>query len=131
MRTLFNALGLLSLLSVSAFAFSLNLDPAQTGAVLISSVPATPTQVFTSDLAATKSVIVNTSTATIFIVGYSTTSASNGAATISTQTTTGSFIVPGGSTTFTLDGNNDPYRGPLWAATNGNGNIVIQRLRTH
>ena len=124
-----------------AFAYSSNLDPNQSGSIAVTTSTSTPTQIFVQDSQATKTCVVNTSTNTVFFVGYSTTSAkSTGVNAVpSTNTTTGSFYVQGtlnGSQVlqalpFCFDGLSDAFRGPLWAVAAGGGGTVIQRLRMH
>jgi hypothetical protein len=116
---------------------SLNLDPNQSGAIAIGTSTTAPTQIFTNDEAANRTCVINTSTNTVFFVGFSTFAAAgigtNGV--ISTNATTGSFAIPGsGATvppiTFCFDGVDGPFTGPLWAVCATGGN-VIQRIRTH
>lgn len=134
------ALAVLVLLPLSLYARSLNIDPAQSGSILIGTSTASPTQIFNNDKDATKTCVVNSSTNTVYFVGYSTSSnlSINTNATISTNTTTGSFYLQGilvnGTTvqaqTFCFDGNNDNFTGPMWAVAGGNG-AVVQRIRCH
>jgi len=120
-----------------AVAFSINLDPSQSGGLVVGANAGSPTQVFTRDPLATKSCVINISTNTIYFVGFSTTSylqqATN--APVSVSVSTGSFSLPGTSATipaqqFCFDGNDGPFTGPLWAVSGGAGS-PIQRVRTH
>jgi len=122
-RLLFASIAV-AVLGSAVHAKSLNIDPNQSGAILIGISTTAPTQIFLNDSAATKTCVVNTSTNTIFFVGYSTTSylgiATN--APISTNATTGSFSLPGSSANllaqqFCFDGANGPYTGPIWAVS--------------
>lgn len=136
---------ILALLFISSFAFgfSLNFDPAQTGAVAISSSTVTPTQIFTNDPAATKTCVINTSTTTVYFVGYSTFSALSltTPSTVTMGVSSGAFSLNGilmnGTSTqtqpFCFDGTKDPYTGPIWATTGVTPSIglAIQRFRTH
>lgn len=127
-------------ISAAVFALSLNIDPNQSGSIAVGTSATSPTQIFTNDPAATKTCVVNTSTNTVFFVGYSTTSAlSIGTNTsVSTSVSTGSFFLQGtlvNSATvqaqqFCFDGNNDNFRGPVWAVAGGSG-ATIQRIRMH
>ena len=124
-------------LGVNAFGRSLSIDPNQSGVIAIGTSTSSPTQIFTNDPSAIKTCVVNTSTNTVFFVGYSTTSALGIAtnATISTSSTAGSFSLPGSSSslqamTFCFDGPNDSFTGPVWAACATPGNY-IQRIRMH
>lgn len=130
-----------------AWSFSLNFDPNQTGSIVVSNNPAAPTQIFTNDLAATRTYIINTSTNNLFLVGYSTTSvlSISSASIVSTSLTNGSFFIQGATSTitngssltpivFSPDGSLDPYRGPIWAVSGNTGSssfTSIQRFRAH
>ena len=130
--------------ALSAWAFEENVDPNQTGSILISNNALAPTQVFLNDPSAMRTFIVNTSSNNVFIVGYSTSSqlSISTFSTVSTSLSTGTYFVAAGTSTFSNiatpntyttwspDGMNDPYRGPLWAVSSGNG-AVIQRFRAH
>jgi len=141
MSRLFAAI-LIPFVTAAAFAFEFNIDPTQTGSIVVSSNPGSPTQIFVNDMSAMRTYIVNSSTNNIFIVGFSTTSALSvsSASVVSTNLSTGSFYIAGATTTvangpvvptiFSPDGVNDPYRGPIWAVSGGSGS-VIQRFRAH
>lgn len=141
MKRFLTALTILLSSAYIAHAYSMLPDPNQTGSIAVSTGTQSPQQIFTSDLNATRTFIVNTSTNNIFIVGYSTIGAVNVSSwsSVSNNTTTGSFYILGtliGPTTvqatnWTPDGPNDPYRGPLWAVAGGQGGTVIQRFRAH
>lgn len=126
-----------------AGAFEMTFNPNETGSILISSSTVTPTQIFASDLGAMRTFVVNPSTVNVFIVGMSTFSASplTTPTPINTSLTSGSFYIAGGTNTFAGNGNAaapnsfspdgpaDPFRGPLWACTNGTSGVSIQRFR--
>jgi len=130
-------------LSGIAGAFEFNIDPNQTGSIVVSNNFTTPTQIFTNDPAAMRTYIINTSTSNIFIVGFSTTSALSisSASIVSTSLVSGSFYIVASTSpypastlkipiVFSPDGPTDPYRGPMWAVSSNLG-AVIQRFRAH
>lgn len=126
-----------SIFAFRAMAFEFNIDPTQTGSILVTSTASTPTQIFTNDPSAMRTYILNLSTANIFIVGFSTTGSASPstAGTISTSLASGSFFIPPSTGSiqnfWSPDGVNDPYRGPMWATASGATGAVIQRFRAH
>lgn len=129
MKKLLFALILTGIFSSRSQAFELSVDATNTGSVVVSTSPVTPTQILTNSQAAMRTWITNYSTNTIYLVGPSTGSLTT-PATFSISLTTGSFYMVGGSSiTFTPDGPDDPYRGPMWAVTSGGGGTSILRFR--
>lgn len=131
-------LALLPFISGVAFAGIVNIDPGQSGAVVVSATAATPTQLFTSDSAASKTCVVNVSTNPVYVVGFSTTSYKQQGinATFSVSTSSGSFYLPPVASAgvagapFCFDGPDNAFTGPLWAVAATGGNIVI-KIRNH
>lgn len=137
MKRLYAGVLVIPFLAGMVLANSLNIDPGQSGAVIVSANAGSPTQLFTSDFAATKTCLVNISSNTIYVVGYSTTSAKSITvnANFSISQSTGSFYLPGTASStnppqYCFDGPGDPFTGPLWAATTSGGNIVV-KMRNH
>ena len=136
MRRLFLA-GVLLGMVTAAHARALNIDPNQDGALVVTTNTGSPTQLFTNDPAATKTCLINISSNPVYVVGYSTTSAKSigTPAAISISISTGAFYLPGTASgtnpvPICFDGYQDSFTGPLWAACNTGGNIVV-RLRNH
>lgn len=143
-RFILNVLGAIALFASMGYAFEFNIDPTQTGMIQISTNSATPTQIFNNDPSAMRTYIVNTSTNAIWIVGFSTTTAisisSASVVNVSTTSASGSFFLPAEANSsnftnqpiyFSPDGPIDPYRGPMWAVSAGQGGAFIERFRAH
>ena len=127
-------LGLVSsFLYADSYDFSVMIDTIDTGAISVSTSAATPTQILSSNPAATRTWIINTSTATVYLSGPNPT-ASSPLTTVqpfSISLTTGSFYLVGGSTqTWSPDGINGPYRGPMWAVVSAGTSLSIIRERS-
>lgn len=113
------------------YDFSLVIDTVDSGGISVSTNPAAPTQILSSNTAARGTWIINTSTSPLWIAGASPTSANplGNPASISTGTV-GSFFIVGGSTTWSPDANGASFRGPLWAVANpGASPLTIERVR--
>lgn len=110
-------------------------DQGDTGSIVISTAPTTPTQIFSNSAAALKTSLTTNSTNAIFIVGGSSTAANpmSTFSTFSISLTTGSYYVPPQNSTITFttvsfDGV-VPFQGPLWAVAQGTGGTFIIRQR--
>jgi hypothetical protein len=131
MKNVLFALIFVSIFSSRLWAYSRTIDPIDTGGVVVSNSPATPTKVLSKNDFANRTWLLNLSTNTIYLVGPSTTSVSGDTpATFSISLTTGSFYLVGGSSvTFTPDGA-EPYRGAMWAVSTGSGGSSLLRFRS-
>ncbi len=112
----------------AAESFELTFDLTDTGSVAVSTSIVTPTQILSNNPAAMRTLIINTSTATVYLVGPSTVSLTT-PATVSTNTATGSFYLVGGSTVNWSPDGAGPYTGPMWATTSAGPGISITRVR--
>jgi hypothetical protein len=131
MKTAFFALILTGIFSYGLWAYSLAVDPVDTGGVVVSNTAASPTKVLTKNANIKRTWLINTSTNTIYLVGPSTASVSGDtAAAFSISLTTGSFYLVGGSSVpFTPDGS-EPYTGAMWAVSTGAGGSSLLRFRS-
>lgn len=93
-----------------SFAFGVSMTFNPSSQVSVSTSPASPTLIFASDSLANRTLIVNDTDFKLHIATYSTT--------FSTSLTTGTFYVPARSS-YSPDGNVDPYRGPIYGVISG------------
>lgn len=99
-------------LGLVASAATTNRFTSDTGCVVLSTTPASPTQILSTDSTVKRTVVVNP-TAELVFVSYNNT-------TISTSTASGNFYIPANSS-WSPDGPLDPYIGSMWAVQTGTG----------
>lgn len=119
-------------LTSTCWARTLTMDTTDSGAIIVSTAPTSPTQILSYNPNAVRTIIINPSTTTVFLSGMTSTSTSTPFA-FSISLTTGSFYIAGSTTTqtntFSPDGPYDSFTGPLWAVTNGGTGTSIERVR--
>lgn len=137
MKKILWVFGLLVVLATSSKAdqtatVSLIMDPTDSGEVVISTGPSTPTQILSNNPSALRTYIINLGSNTVFLAGGnpSATTPLTTFTPFSVSISTGSFFLVGssGTVTFSPDGV-VPFTGPMWAFAQGQGGTTLQRAR--